>query len=49
MRSDCETEKCPLRRVLDEWRKLHEMDLKIIVILTGEVERLSKLATEEKR
>lgn len=49
MKDRCDTERCPLRRVLDEWRRLHEMDLKIIVILTDEVERLAKLATEEKR
>lgn len=42
----CETPRCPLVHVLDEWRRMHELDLKIIAILTGEVERLARLAME---
>ena len=47
MNPDCQTDRCPLVRVLDERRRVHEVDLKIIEILTAEVERLARLAEEK--
>ena len=49
--SDCETDRCPLNPVLDRYRELvaeHErkaaIDQRIIEIMSGEIERLARLA-----
>lgn len=46
MNQDCNTDRCPKERVLVECRKQIEMSQRIELILTGEVARLSKVATE---
>jgi hypothetical protein len=48
-KGDCYTERCPLRGVLDEYRKQVEVNQRVIEILVDEVKRLAKLATEENR